>query len=154
MKRISLKSILTVSALCMALTTVIGAIPASAEMPEYGKAEHHRQCEFGHSWKKTLTDDQKAQIERMHLTLKKDTSVLKAQLGVKKAELKGLLLKDTPDVKAIDQKMNEVTGLKKEIMQKRINHIIELRKILTPDQRVSFDSAIMNANRHRWGHRG
>lgn len=151
MKRPGLKSVLFASALCMSLS---GAVPAMAEMHEHGEARERQSCKMERSWKDSLTDDQKAQAERMHLALKKDMSMIRARSGVKKAELKKLLMQDNPDTKAIEQKISDITVLKKEMMQKRINHILAMRKALTPEQRVSFDAAMMSGPEGRWGRQG
>jgi zinc resistance-associated protein len=151
MKRSGLKTIIAVSTMCIALASA-GAIRAEGmhDGPERGKGEH--ECRLKSSWKETLTDSQKTQLEKLHLAMKKDTSVLRAELGVKKAELKALALKDNPDTQAISRKTDEIMGIKKELMQKRIGHLIEVRKVLTPEQRVSFDSAVMSG-REGHGHR-
>lgn len=156
MKRFSLKTILTVSMMCAALTA-LNAVPASAGAHDGGGqgGGYGRQCGLRHSWMEKLTDGQKAEIKRLRLELRKEMSVLRAELGVKKAELKTLTLRDAPDTQAIDRKTDEIMGIRKEIMRKRINNVIGVRKVLTPGQRVSFDSAIMNGHGGwRHGHRG
>ncbi len=157
MKRLSLKTIFTVSMMCAALTA-LNAVPASAQAhdgEDRGKGGYERQCGLRHSWMEKLADGQKSQIKRLHLELRKEMSVLRAELGVKKAELKALTLRDAPDTQAIDRKTDEIMGIRKEIMRKRINHVIDVRKVLTPEQRVSFDSAIMSGHDGwRRGHRG
>ncbi len=157
MKRPRLKTIIAVSTMFMALASA-GAVRAEGGMQGGPDREEH-ECRLKHSWKETLTDSQKTQLERLHLAMEKDVSVLKAELGVKKAELKALALKDNPDTQAISRKTDEIIGIKKELMQKRIGHLIEVRKVLTPEQRVSFDSAVMSGREghgHRHGdwHRG
>lgn len=159
MKRSRLKTIIAVTIVCAALASA-GAVRAEGGMhdgPDRGKGGH--ECRLKQSWKETLTDAQKSQLERLHLDMKKETSVLRAELGVKKAELKALTLRDNPDTQAIGRKTDEIMGIKKELMQKRVNHIIEVRKVLTPEQRVSFDSAVMSGpggwrHGHGDGHRG
>jgi len=155
MKRAGLKTILAVTIVCASLATA-GAVRAESGMqggPERGKGGH--ECRLKHSWKESLTEAQKSQLERLHLDMKKETGVLRAELGVKKAELKALTLRDNPDTQAIGRKTDEIMGIRKELMQKRINHLIEVRKVLTPEQRVSFDSAVMSGpGGWRHGHRG
>ncbi len=141
MKR--LKNILALSMMCAALASSI-AVPAYAEMHGSDTDRYEKPCKLEHSWKKTLTDTQRSQLERLHLALKKDMSVLRAELAVNKAELKELALRDNPDTRAIERKMDEISGIRKEMMKKRISHLIEVRKIFTPEQRVSFDSMIMS----------
>jgi Spy/CpxP family protein refolding chaperone len=94
---------------------------------------------FAPSWKKTLTDEQKVQADKMHLALKKSIYVLKAQLIAKKAELNSLVVQDNPGEGALYGKIDEVLELKREIMRKKYDHIRAVRGMLTPEQRISFD---------------
>jgi len=154
MKRSRLKTVIAVSAMCVALASA-GAVRAEGMQggPERGKGGH--ECRLKSSWRETLTDSQKSQLEKLHLAMKKETSVLRAELGVKKTELKALAIKDNPDTQAIGRKTDEIMGIKKELMQKRISHLIEVRKVLTPEQRVSFDSALLSGPgewKHGHGH--
>lgn len=107
---------------------------------------------FGSSWKETLTDEQKAQADKMHLALKKSLSVPKAKLNAKKAELNNLLLTDNPDKKSIYQKIDEIIELKREIMRKKYDHKVEMRGMLTPEQQVSFDMKLLETSGHKKGH--
>ncbi len=107
---------------------------------------------FGPHWKKTLTDEQKMQADRMHLALKKEIRVLEARLNVEKTELSNLVVQDSPDTKAIHRKIDGVIELKREIMQKKYNHIIEMRGMLTKEQRVSFDMGVLKKDKHGKGH--
>lgn len=138
-----------------------GATFASAQMGgmEHGadmkmeKMEHHE----GHGkeaprWKQTLTEDQKTKSDRMHLELKKAMSVLEAKVKLKEAELNGMVTKDRPDTNAIHGKITEIAELKKEMMTKKYDHILEMRSILTPEQRLSFDIGLSGGMRHEGHH--
>ncbi len=162
----------------MALVLVFGltvAIPASAHMDkkmEYEKSGmghnemkrdkstkmghkggHGAKHIFGPHWRKTLTDNQKKQAERMHLEMKKSLSVQDARLKVKKAELNNLVVKDDPDTTAIHRKIDELLELKREIMRTKYDHMVEMRGTLTPDQRVSFDMGLLSKDGHSKGHK-
>ncbi len=138
----------------VSMLVLVAAVPASAQMGkmmEHGKSgmKHHAMKDrgmghlFGPHWKETLTDKQKMQADQMHLTLKKATSVPKALLSVKKAELNKLVVNKSPDIKAIHRKIDEIFELKREIMRKKYEHMVEMRSMLTPKQRVSFDMKLV-----------
>jgi len=102
-------------------------------------------------WMSSMTDDQKARMDDMHLKLGKEMGLLEARLDVKEAELKNLVTQDSPDKKAVSKKIDEIMDLKKEMMTKRYDHVMELRGILTPDQRRSFDMMFFGGMRHMMG---
>ncbi len=108
---------------------------------------------FGPLWRKTLTDNQKKQADRMHLEMKKLLSVLDARLKLKKVELNNLVIKDDPDTKAIHRKIDEILELKRKIMRTKYNHMVEMRGMLTPEQRVSFDMGLLSRGGTSKGHR-
>lgn len=91
------------------------------------------------AWKKTLTDEQKLKADKMHLELKRVMGVLDARADVKEAELNALITQDDPDTKAIQATINDLMDIRKEMMTKKYDHILDMRSILTPEQRLSFD---------------
>jgi Spy/CpxP family protein refolding chaperone len=138
------------------------AVPASAQMGkmmERGKSGmkhpgmmgHGMGHPFGSHWKETLTDEQKMQADQMHLALKKAISVPNAQLNVKKAELNKLMVHESPDIKTIHRKIDEILELKRKIMRKKYEHMVEMRGMLTPEQRVSFDMKLVEMAGHKKG---
>jgi len=136
---------------------LVSLTPAFGQMGEMGqdhdmkmknndKAEKHGEHGMGMEmpqWKKTLTEEQKAKADKMHLELKKMMSLLESKVSLKEAELNSLVTQDKPDTNAIHSKVNEITELKKEMMIKKYDHIAEMRSILTPEQRVSFDLGLL-----------
>jgi len=131
-----------------------------AQVMKYGqdhKKGHHDRGEKGHlfaaCWKETLSDAQKKQMDKMHLELKKSITVLKAQLNLKKAELNSLVANDAPGNKSIDKKIDEILKLEGELMRKKYEHKVEMRTILTPEQRVSFDMQLIEKSKEKKGNR-
>ncbi len=112
--------------------------------------------EKGPMWLSTLSTEQRAKMDAMHLALRKEMSVLEAEVGLREAELKNLITRETPDKKAVSQKIDEIIGLKKEMMTKKYDHVMELRGILTPEQRTSFDMMFLGGMGHmgRWMEHG
>ena len=117
--------------------------------------ERDGKHDSGPGWKETLTDEQKLKVDKMHLELKKETGLLEARLGVEKAELAGLLVKDAADMKAIQKRLDEMARIKRDMMEKKYRHMLDVRAILTPEQRVSFDMGVLKMagdGRDRMGH--
>ena len=110
----------------------------------------------GSHWRTTLTDDQKRIIDEMHFALRKDRNVVKAEMRLRETELNNLIVEDNVDMDAINRKIDEVVELKRAIMQKQFEHMAEIRAVLTPEQRVSFDRGIFWRGHcgHKRGHCG
>lgn len=107
---------------------------------------------FGPHWRASLTDDQKAEIDWMHLRLRREQHVLKAEISLKKAELKGLVTGEDMSTEDLRAKVDELLELKREYLLNKYQHMVEMRQVLTPQQRVSFDLGVLS-RRHGGGHR-
>jgi Spy/CpxP family protein refolding chaperone len=94
-----------------------------------------------------LTEEQETKVKALDLDLEKALLPMKAQMGVKVAELKGLALADNPDKAAIDKKIDDIGALRTQIMKKKIQNKLAVRALLTPDQRVDFDKKAMRMGR-------
>ena len=105
-----------------------------------GKGHRHH---FTAHWARTLTEDQKLRIDRMHVALKRELVVLKAREALKEKELNALTARDDADMAAIRAKIDELIAVKGEILRKRYAHIVEMRAALTPEQRISYDMAVL-----------
>lgn len=155
----------------MSIATLISCVSlASAQMGDMGhdhnqkkgKVEETEQLK-GHgmgmgmetpSWKETLTDEQKMKADKMHLELKKAMSILEAKANLKEAELNDLITQDNPDTNAIQSNISDIMEIKKEMMIKKYDHMVEMRSILTPEQRLSFDLGLSSGmgGMHQEGH--
>jgi Spy/CpxP family protein refolding chaperone len=98
---------------------------------------------FGHSWKASLTDEQSKKVDKLRLSYKRDKYLLKAKLKQAKIEFALLITKDSPSKSSINSKIDQITKLKKEKLHLKANHKINMRKVLTEDQRVKFDLAVL-----------
>lgn len=86
-----------------------------------------------------LTDEQKQKIDQMHLEHQKKVLSLQNQLGEKRAHLKTLTSADAPDAKAINALIDEIGGLNTQLMKARVNLQLQIRSLLTEEQRLHFD---------------
>lgn len=102
-------------------------------------------------WAKTLSDEQKLAIDKMHLDVAKKQKIISAKMKVAKAELNLLAIAENADMKKISTKIDEVTGLIAEKMKVRFEHIVEMRKALTAEQRISYDMSILSRDKKSKG---
>ncbi len=112
---------------------------AKMSKPKGGKHAHH----FSEHWSKTLSDEQKLQVDMMHLALGRELAVLKAREELVQKEINVLTAQDNADKNAIYTKIDEFLEIKKQILRHRYDHILEMRGILTPAQRVSYDMGVL-----------
>ncbi|MFQ5442205.1 MAG: Spy/CpxP family protein refolding chaperone [Thermodesulfobacteriota bacterium] len=155
-----MKAISKVLAVFIVSLPFILATPSMADKA-YGKykcragveGHHGGKHMFSKGWRDTLTDKQKAAIDRLHLGLAREVNTIKAELMLKKAELNGLVTAENPDTGAINKKIKEVVGLKEKIMKAKYSHIVDMRKVLTSVQRASFDLGLLRGGLHG-GHHG
>lgn len=110
----------------------------SDEMP------HHGYSRKGKEWKKTLTDEQRKEIDKLRLAYKKEKYLLKSKTKQAKVEFALLITEDSPDQSAINKKIDQLTKLKGDKLRLKAEHKIQVRKVLTPEQRVKFDMAVLN----------
>jgi len=87
-----------------------------------------------------LTEEQKTKIETFSNDFLKETKILKADLAIKKAELRKLELADEPDQLAINKKIEEIGELRTKLEKKRSDFHQKVRSILTNDQKNYFDA--------------
>ena len=78
---------------------------------------------------KDLSDEQLKAIETERLAFRKNTEDLRSELFSKEMELRSELAKKDPDVKKASQLQREVSGLQAQLDEKRIEHMINMRKI-------------------------
>ena len=108
-------------------------------------------------WRASLTEEQSTKYAQLKLAFKQKVLPLKAKIKQAKIDLALLVGTDNPNQNAIDKKIDEIAKMKAEKMRLKTAHRIEVRKLLTPEQRVSFDMKLLKkASRDRKGshHRG
>jgi len=84
--------------------------------------------------------------------LKKELAAVKAKLGLKEAEIDGLLVSDAPDRAALDKLVGEAADLKKEMMKAKYAHMVKVRSLLAAEQKAMFDTAVLIGEGHRHRH--
>lgn len=98
-----------------------------------------------------LTEDQQKKIETLRSKHLKESMLIKNNMKVKQAELRVLQTADKVDMTAINAKIDEISGLRMQLMKNGAAHKQEIRKILTDEQRVYFDAHAGQGGGHAKG---
>ncbi len=125
--------------LLMSLSILLPFESATAAEGHSRGGTHH----FLPHWSKTLDDEQKRAIDEMHLRLDREIAPLKAEAALKEKELNVLVTRDSPDAAAVDARIDEIVSLKRRILKARYAHIVEMRALLDPAQRISYDMGVL-----------
>ena len=110
-----------------------------ADSGSHDDAAHKSTHNFTDHWVKTLSGEQKTRVDMMHLELDRELVVLKAQEELAQKQINVLVTRDNAASNAVNAKIDELMGIKKQILRARYAHILEMRTMLTPAQRISYD---------------
>lgn len=86
-----------------------------------------------------LTEEQKAEIKKIHLAGMKEVQPFKDELKINKAKINALIKQDDPDMKEIVSLVEADGKLLTQIQVKEIEGRIKVRSLLTDEQKVIFD---------------
>jgi len=82
-----------------------------------------------------LTDEQKDQVRQIFTDARKKNIDVNAKLQLAQIELRELITSDAPDQKKIDAKITALSQLHEAKMRTRIESMLSVQKLLTPEQR-------------------
>ncbi len=106
------------------------------------KCDSTCQCKDLNKWIPNLTEEQKQKIKDIKETKHKKMIATKAQLDKLEAELKSLVVSNNPDLQVINKKIDEIAKLRTDGFKNRIECAVEVRKLLTDEQKKTFDKNI------------
>jgi len=90
----------------------------------------------------SLSKSQKERMESLNKSFYARIEKIRAQLDQRRAELSDLLGEPSSDQKKVRDKMSEIVSLQAQLQVETVNHLEEIRSILTPEQQVKFFSLI------------
>jgi Spy/CpxP family protein refolding chaperone len=125
-------------ALALAAAAAFGQAKTEKKIVKRVTVGEAAPCEKGPCGLK-LTEEQRKKIDALETETEKALLSVRAQIGVKDAELKQLMLADKADQAAVEKKVEEIGALRTEMEKKRVLQRIAVRGLLTPEQRVDFD---------------
>lgn len=87
-----------------------------------------------------LTEEQQSRITELRTAHLKEMQEFRNKIDENRVQYRSLVTGDPANRSAINEKIDEFTVLKNQMMKKQANHRQEVRNILTEEQRVYFDS--------------
>jgi len=87
-----------------------------------------------------LTEEQQGKLKDLQLAHQKKVLPIKNDLAEKNAKLNTLETTEPVDMKAINSLIDDISKQKAQLMKERVSMHQEIRKMLTDDQRIIFDS--------------
>jgi Spy/CpxP family protein refolding chaperone len=89
-----------------------------------------------------LTNDQKKQVEEIRKGFLPEVAGVRQSLRQKRLELSDLLFAESPDSQAIEAKSKEISMLQRDLEKKVIDHILQEKDLLSPEQKKKFHEVI------------
>ena len=87
---------------------------------------------------------QKETIDRMHHKLHDDQAPFKAAEAKALKELNEMTIREDVKIEELDAKIDELMAAKTQIMRLRYGHLVEMRAILTDEQKVGYDKGVLS----------
>lgn len=98
-----------------------------------------------------LTEEQTLKMDELRVKHLKEKQEIRSLLDIKRAELRSLEIADKADMKAINAKIDEISGLQNKLVKTNAAHRQEVRSLLNADQKVYFDARNGRRNNNRSG---
>lgn len=132
--------------------------PQNEEMGphHHQNGKEHQQFKSGrHEFLPNLTDQQQQQIKELRTRHQQAMLPLENQLNEKTARLKTLLSVQNQDNKQIDKILSDISDIQIAMLKEKVTHYQAIQALLTPEQRVAFDSKpipfLHEGGKHRQG---
>ena len=90
-----------------------------------------------------LTEEQKSKMVDLRLAHQKKMLPLQTELRGKMTEIRLLKTEENPNLNRIDQMIEQAEKIRTKIQKARTRHQLEIRKMLTPDQKKLWDSRVL-----------
>jgi len=106
-----------------------------------------------HAVRLGLGDETRAEIRRIADAARPEGERLRAALGAERRRMRDLLGADTPDEAAVMAQAERIGGAETAVQKHRLRTMLEIRAILTPEQRAELVK-IHAERKERWQMRG
>lgn len=115
--------------------------PGQGQRPNQGSGDKQEESRVDQFLRgiPNITPEQTSKVKELHLQFMKGANGLHTRIGEKEAHLQTLATDDKPDMKAIDLTIDEIHALKGQLAKLRMKLRMDIRQLLTPDQRIVFD---------------
>lgn len=99
-----------------------------------------------------LTDDQANRLHQIAVDSEKATVKTRADMKIRRIELRELLRADKPDQAAVMKKVDEISALRGQMMKEHISALLSAKSVLTPEQQKKIRSFMQHWRGERVGH--
>ena len=137
-------------------TALIFSLSILSAQPRNGKGDFRSQgqnFEGRSQMALNLTDEQEEAIKESRLQHAKKTLKIKNELGVLAAERRGLSTGDNQDLNDIDKNIDKMQELRSGLMKMNARHRLEVRDVLTDEQKIMFDTRQTRGHKQSMGKR-
>jgi Spy/CpxP family protein refolding chaperone len=86
---------------------------------------------------------QKDAIDKMHHKLHDDQATFKEKETQALKELNEMTIREDVTIEEVNAKIDELIAAKTQIMRLRYSHLIEMRTILTDEQKIGYDKNVL-----------
>lgn len=143
------KRILSVAVMSLLLVTAIFAQPTpmqKMQAPNPPQAPMYRAL--------NLTDQQRSQIEDLHLALEKKLTPLRADLQKLQADYKLMLVDPKVSEASLEKQLKKIADVRTQMALERAKNQRKIRSLLNHEQKKKFDAMILKGPRaRRMGHK-
>jgi len=127
----------------MLIAVIIFVAGIVAVRPLFNKMVHQEKKPLrGYLDMIDLNAEQKHRVEEIRKDFLPKVDYIRKELREKRLELNDLIFALKPDMKAIDDKTSEIADLQIKLEKEVINHILQEKETLTPDQQKQFHEII------------
>ena len=88
--------------------------------------------------------DQKKAIDHMHHKLHDDQASFKEKEAQALKELNEMTIREDVKIEDVNAKIDELMAAQTQIMRLRYGHLVEMRAILTDEQKVGYDKGVLS----------
>jgi Spy/CpxP family protein refolding chaperone len=145
----------TMIALGLVAVMLLGISYAYAHGPGFfkGPTGKYSQEYWGPGKVSSLTPEQEAKFQELRQKFNEETAQLRGALLTKRLELQSLWRNPEADSKAIMDKERELRDLQNQMRDKIVQNMLEARKLLTPEQIMTFGQGFRKGLRFGEGRR-
>jgi Spy/CpxP family protein refolding chaperone len=101
-----------------------------------------------------LSPVQQQKVEDLQYVHQKDMIKFRQEVSSKRLDLQREMQKDSPDRATVDRLADEMGAIRARMGRARLDHLLDVRKVLTPDQWSKLREVMQSRRAQRMGGRG
>jgi Spy/CpxP family protein refolding chaperone len=99
--------------------------------------------------KLNLTEQQQTQMRKLRADLEKKNIQTSSKIQLARIDMKELMLADKPDRTALEKKLREITDLQHQRKLDRLDHMLAVNALLTPEQQKGWREGMNRTGQQR-----